>query len=124
MFKNNFLLLGLLYMEILSTSTDSQSIKIIPRADATSPTFPLFDKSQRKTSTVSVSKSDSGDYMVLSGSFALKEGNTYGFTVKDSSTTIYKGLIFCTDQTNLDRYTVNDQEYTHEESFDNEYVII
>ena len=66
----------------------------------------------------------SGGYMTLTGSFSLKEGNQYGFTVKDGSTIIYRGIIFCTDQTNLDRYTVNSGEYTHETSHDNEFVVI
>jgi hypothetical protein len=124
LFDNNLLLLSLLGMEILTTSTSNQSFKIIPRVDAGSPTFSLYDKSKRKTSTVSVTSSISGGYMTLTGSFSLEEGNQYGFTVKDGSTIIYRGIIFCTDQTNLDRYTVNSGEYTHETSHDNEFVVI
>lgn len=111
-------------MKILTTSTDDQSIKIITRSDASSPTLSLTNKSTGTTSTVSVSKTTSGDYMVLTGSFSLKEGVLYAFKVKDGSTDIYRGLIFCTDQSNLDRYFINDGEYTEEDSYDNDYVII
>lgn len=111
-------------MHILSTSTDSQSIKLVPRKDATSPTLSLTDKTKRTTSTVSVTKTADGDYMVLSGSFSLKEGSQYSFKVKDGSEVIYKGLIFCTDQTDLDKFFVNKDEYVTESSYDNDFVIL
>lgn len=111
-------------MEILTTSTSNQSLTIVPRADASSPTLSLTDKSTRTTSTVSVSKTSQGDYMVLTGAFSLKEGNQYTFRVKDGSTEIYRGLIFCTDQSNLDKYFANSGEYVEENSYDNDFVII
>ena len=111
-------------MEILTTSTDNQSIKIVPRIDASSPILSLTDKSTRTTSEVTVSKTTESDYMVLTGTFSLKEGNQYTFRVKDGSTEIYRGLIFCTDQTNLDKYFVNEGEYIQEDSYDNDFVII
>ena len=111
-------------MEILTTSTSNQSLKIVPRSDASSPTLSLTDKSTRTTSTVSVSKTSQGDYMVLTGTFSLKEGNQYTFRVKDGSTEIYRGLIFCTDQSNLDKYFANSGEYVEEDSYDNDFVII
>jgi hypothetical protein len=111
-------------MEILTTSTDSQSLKIVTRADASSPTLSLTDKSTRTTSDVSVSKTLEDDYMVLTGAFSLKEGNQYTYRVKDGSTEIYRGLIFCTDQTGLDKYFANTGEYVEEDSYDNDFVII
>jgi hypothetical protein len=111
-------------MHILTTSTESQSIKIVPRKDATSPTLSLTDKTKRTTSTVSVSKTDDGDLMVLSGSFSLKEGSQYSFKVKDGSDELYKGIIFCTDQTDLDNYFINKDEYVTQDSYDNDFVIL
>jgi hypothetical protein len=111
-------------MHILTTSTESQSIKIVPRKDATSPTLSLTDKTKRTTSTVSVSKTDDGDLMVLSGSFSLKEGSQYSFKVKDGSDELYKGIIFCTDQTDFDNYFINKDEYVTQDSYDNDFVIL
>ena len=111
-------------MHILTTSSSNQSIKFVARADASSPTLSLTDKTKRTTSTVSVTKTTDGDYMVLTGTFSLKEGNQYTFRVKDGSTEIYRGLIFCTDQSNLDRYFANNGEYIEEDSYDNDFVII
>jgi len=111
-------------MEILTTSTGDQTLKFIPRADASSPTLSLYDKTTRTTSSVTVTKTTVQDYMVLTGAFSLKEGNHYTFRVKDGSTEIYRGLIFCTDQSNLDRYFANNGEYIEEDSYDNDFVII
>jgi len=111
-------------MEILTTSTANQAIRIIPRADATNPTLSLTDKSTRKTIAVTVTKTTDEDFMVLTGSFALIEGNQYSFVVKNGTAELYRGMIFCTDQTVLDKYFVNQGEYTSEDSYDNEFVII
>lgn len=111
-------------MHVLTTSTADQSLKIVPRSDASSPTLSLTDKSKRTTSTVSVIKTTDGDYMVLTGSFSLKEGNQYSFRVKDGATEIYRGLIFCTDQTDLDKYFINKDEYVTQDDYDNDFVII
>jgi len=111
-------------MHVLTTSNSSQSLKIAPRKDVTSPTFSLTDKVKRTTSTISVTKSSDGDYMVLTGTFSLKEGNQYTFRVKDGSEEIYRGLIFCTDQTDLDNFFVNKDEYVEEDSYDNDFVIL
>ena len=109
-------------MEVLTTSTGTQNIKIVPRKDSSSPTFELTDKSKRTTSTVSVTKTTEGEYMKLSGSFSLREGESYSFKVKDGSEVIYRGLIFCTDQTDLDKYYVNKDEYIMDDTYDNDYI--
>ena len=62
--------------------------------------------------------------MVLSGTFSLKEGSQYSFKVKDGSTEIYRGLIFCTDQTDLDKYFINKDEYVTQDGYDNDFVIL
>lgn len=113
-------------MDILPTS-GTQELKIIPRKDAAAPVIKLTDKSTRKTTTVTPSKSVDGDYMVLTGTFSLTEDNLYSYRVQLSSEDdeeIYRGLIYCTDQTSLDKYFINEDEYTEETSFDNEFVII
>lgn len=111
-------------MHVLTTSTDSQSLKIVPRKDSSSPTLSITDKVKRTTSTVSITKTDDGDYMVLTGSFSLKKDSQYSFRVKDGSEEIYRGLIFCTDQTDLDKYFINKDEYVTESSYDNDFVIL
>jgi predicted small secreted protein len=111
-------------MHILTTSTDAQTLQIVPRSDASSPTFELTDKSKNTTSTISVSKTASTPFMTLSGSFSLVQNRFYSFAVKDGSDVIYKGLIFCTDQTDYNKFDVHKDDYVVEDSYDNEYVIL
>ena len=113
-------------MDILPTS-GTQELKIIPRKDAASPVIKLTDKATRTTATITPSKSDEGDYMVLNGTFSLVEDNLYTYRVQVSAEDdeeIYRGLIYCSDQESLDKYFINKDEYTEEESFDNEYIFV
>ena len=109
-------------MVILTTSTDAQSFKVIPRSTPSSVTFQLTDKSKRTTSAVSVTVANSNGYMTLTGSFSLVEDRFYSFVIKSGSTIIYRGSIFCTDQT-ISTYTINKDVYT-ENVTTNEYVVI
>lgn len=113
-------------MDILTT-TSPQELRIIPRKDSGSPVIKLTNKSTRTTATVTPTKTDDGNYMVLSGSFTLEEDNLYTYKVQmgsEDDEVIYRGMIYCTDQTDLDKYFVNKDEYTEETSFDNEYIFI
>ena len=113
-------------MEILPTSGD-QVLKIIPREDADSPIIKLTNKDTRTTSTVVPTKTTEQDYMVLSGTFTLAEDTIYRYVVEKSAldnTEIYRGLIYATDQEDLEKYYINQNEYTEEDSFDNEFIII
>ena len=83
-------------MIILTTSTDAQTFKIIPRSTPSSVTFELTDKSKRTTSTVSAITvcSNSNGYISITGTFGLVANRFYSFIVKDGDTIIYRGSIF------------------------------
>ena len=111
-------------MIILNTSTGGQTFKIIPRSAASSPSFELLDKSTRVSSNIGIDVTNANGYMTITGFFSLKEGRFYTFKVKDGSTIIYRGAIFCTDQTNFNIFDVHSGEYTTENSYDNDFVIL
>jgi predicted small secreted protein len=111
-------------MVVLTTSTGAQSFKVIPRSAQSSVTFELTDKSKRTKSTVSVSVTNSNGYMTVTGSFSLVEGRFYSFAIKNGAVIIYRGSIFCTDQTNFNTFDVHSGEYTTENTYDNDFVII
>lgn len=118
-------------MVILTTSASSKSFKVIPRSAQSSVTFELTDKSTRKTTPITVSVTNSNGYMTITGTFVdsqsknlLIEGRFYSFVIKNSSTIIYRGSIFCTDQTNFNTFDVHSGEYTTENTYDNDFVII
>ena len=75
-----------------------------------------------------LSGSQGETYLEITNKFDLTESNYYTFTISDSVGELYKGVIFCTDQT-VDQdtnsyYTVNEGEYVSSTTFDNDYIIL
>ncbi len=110
-------------MKILTTSTSAQTLKIIPREYQANIDVVLRDNSTNESTTYSVATSTSGDYMTFNLTLALVENRFYDMTCKFGSNVIYKDKIFCTDQT-IANYTVNEGQYTTENSYDNDYIIL
>ena len=116
-------------MHILTTSTTPQTIKAILRSSPSSVDVLIYDKSERETSTVSADSVTNTDgistiTLTLSGVNQLKEGRFYSITVKDGDDTEYKGVVFCTNQTDYNKYETGKNDYVVEDSHDNEYIII
>ena len=110
-------------MKILTTSTSAQTLKIIPRDYQANIDVVLRDNSTNTSTTYSVATSTSGDYMTFDLTLSLVENRFYDMTCKFGSNVIYKDKIFCTDQVVAD-YTVNKSQYTTENSYDNDYIIL
>ena len=110
-------------MKILTTSASAQTLKIIPREYQANIDVILRDNSTNESTTYSVATSTSGDYMTFNLTLALVENRFYDMTCKFGSNVIYKDKIFCTDQT-IANYTVNEGQYTTENSYDNDYIIL
>ena len=113
-------------MKILTTSS-TQSIKFIPRVSASSVFLRLTNKNTRKSFVVSVTAVNSNGYMTLTGStFALVENTNYSMVVfnGDGSGAIYRDTIFCTNQTDFDKFDVHKDDYVTEDTFDNEFIVL
>jgi len=139
-------------MIILTTSTSDQTIKVIPRRtivggliltirnestnDVTTYTgdfvWSIYDATYNLSSIEwqgsDLSSSQGETYLEITNKFDLTESNYYTFTISDSVGELYKGVIFCTDQT-VDQdtnsyYTVNEGEYVSSTTFDNDYIIL
>lgn len=116
-------------MMILSTTTDAQTVKIIPREYVTTATMVLRDDSTNTAVTYNVTPTTDKNYLSISQALSLKEGRYYDLTIKNSdSDVIYKDKVFCTaqtvDQSNNDYYTINKDVYTTDTSYDNDYIIL
>ena len=136
-------------MIILTTSTDTQTIRIIPRDYPIQVTLRLRDESTNEVIEYIIGGAvnvwnviptiwqltnfnwnsppdglfnDNG-YLIIPNRYNLKENRFYELTILDYSGVIYKDKIFCTDQ-EVDSYSVNDGVYETEKSYDNEYIII
>jgi|TARA_B110000908_G_C10264589_1_gene462442 hypothetical protein len=115
---------GYISMHIVTTS--DLEIKIIPRSMPTANLTVNMVNEETKTSTaitVLVSdyvKTDNDLTFSLSGTFKESEYTT--FRVFQSSTEIYRGKVFCTDQTDFAKYTTIENAYTEKESSSNGYL--
>lgn len=116
-------------MKIIGTNGD-KTFKVIPRQFISGAiTVNLTSESTGATINITPTASADGNYMSFVAAFGtLTEGDFYMLEVKNGTVVIYKDKVFCTDQTinqaNNDYYSVNDGEYTTENSFDNDYIIL
>ena len=113
-------------MKILTTSA-TQSIKFIPRVSASGVLLKLTNKNTRTSFLVSVSTVNSNGYMTITGtSFALVENTNYSMDVlnDDGSGIIYRDTIFCTNQTDFDKFDVHKDDYVTQNNFDNEFIVL
>ena len=120
-------------MKVLLHTTDAQTINIIPRVYASSVTLRVRDDSSNTSVNLLVTGTKSGNYLVLSTVFDLKEGRFYDLKVYNGQGAvtekdiIYRDKIFCTDQStnqsNNEHYSVNKNEYV-EKSGNNDFIIL
>ena len=137
-------------MHILRETSDYQTIKLIPRRENVGVvTISLTNKSTRteedylsfyywQTTDVTFNAldedwNDASDVeftygtpfsTIYTNEFNVKEGNYYILSVNDEQGEIYRGLIFCTNQTDFDKFNVSKDDYVVETSYDNEYIIL
>lgn len=114
-------------MKVLTTSTDAQTLKVIPRKYVGNVTLKLRDDSTNEVTTASVNTVIEKDYLNITYAFNLKEGRYYDLTLLNGNEVIYLDKIFCTDQTiNQDTnsyYSVNKDEYVSK-SGNNDYIVL
>lgn len=116
-------------MKIIGTS-GTKTFKVIPRQYVDGEvTLKLTNESTRAVVTVTATASTVRDYMSFNAVFGtLKKDVFYNMDVLISGVVVYKDKVFCTDQTidqsSNDYYTINENEYTTEDSYDNDYIII
>lgn len=98
-------------MVILTTSTSPQTFKFIPR-NKTYDGLYITDESTNVETTVSISSNATNDYYEsITATFALVESRFYKLVIKNGTDIVYRGRIFCTDQT-ISNFSVNTGTYT------------
>lgn len=116
-------------MKLIGTN-GNKTFRVIPRQFINGAiTVNLTSESTGAVINKTPTASTDGNYMSFDGVFGtLTEGDFYTLDIKNGTAVIYKDRVFCTDQTvnqtNNDYYSVNDGEYTTENSFDNDYIIL
>lgn len=116
-------------MKILSTSTDAQVIKVIPREYVTSATLKLTDDTSNTSVSYAINPTIDKNLLVITQALTLKEGRFYNLTLTNSTgVNIYRDKVFCTaqdvDQLDNDYYTINKDVYTSDTTYDNDYIVL
>lgn len=96
-------------MEILTTQTTEQIIKIIPRVLNTDVHLYLVDKEQESNVIdLDITATIKNEFLniPITANF-LKEGRKYHITITDlSGVRLWQGLALCTDKTDLQNYKI------------------
>lgn len=139
-------------MKVLKTGSDPQVMKIIPTEYVTTGTLKVIDDQTLEEQELSPTYTVENDYQVITAVFDLKEGHYYDFfqtidfevwnqngdtwfltndewdEAPKKSENLNIDKIFCTDQTidqmEQDYYDINEDQYTTENTYDNEYIVI
>lgn len=135
-------------MHILTTSSDDQTIKIATRRSIVGDLrLEVTNKSTRQrfdytgdfqwqqyleNPEQSAIQWEGGDleategdiFLTITNQYELKEGDYYTLKVIDDDGEIYRDVLFCTDQTDYNKYNPNKDKYTKEDSFDDSYIIL
>ena len=106
--------------------TDNQLLKIVPRSyTSENLTVKVTNETKNTSQEQTITPVLSGNFMELTGTFTFAEGIFYYFVVSEGANEIYRGKIYCTDQTNLPEYTINQGQYEiYEKANANEYITI
>jgi hypothetical protein len=106
--------------------TDNQLLKITPRSYSTDQvTVTVTNETTNTSQEQTLTPVASGNHMNITGTFTFAQGIFYYFVVSQGGSEIYRGKIFCTDQTDLEKYTVNQGQYeTYEKANANEYITL
>lgn len=104
-------------------STSSQVIRFIARSIHATYDVVITDEQTKETISKAVSSIEVGNYQEMDLSFTPSEARYYTIEMYSSGELEYRGKMFCTDQTDLPKYTTIQNEYKEEASSDNEYII-
>jgi hypothetical protein len=106
-------------MIILLEQVGSQTFKVIPRSYAAD-SMVFVNETTGDSITYAITPTQTDYYMVIAKALTLQENNFYKITILDGTDEVYRGRVFCTNQTISD-FTVNNSEFNTYTS-DNEYI--
>ena len=99
-------------MKIVSPNTsEATDIKIIPRANAQNVVVYIHNEATKSVSTYNCIPTYISNYMVLNAIFLFDENQSYVMEVYDGSSLIYRDKMFCTSQTDLAKYDINNERF-------------
>jgi hypothetical protein len=112
-------------MKVLIDTSDIQTVSILPRYYPTNINYKIVEEGNDREATGSnIATSTIDGFLTFSDKFQLNEDNFYSLYVYDASNgaIINRDKVFCTNQ-NATEYTINNGEYTQDQTYDSGYVI-
>lgn len=112
-------------MIILTTTTDLQSFQIITRYYIDSITVQITDENTNEMTEYSdVATTYLSGWTKFDLGVELVEGRFYTIQLINIDDLIYRGRIFCTDQTDYQKYDMNQDGYSTSNDVSDEIIII
>jgi hypothetical protein len=106
-------------MIVLQELATAQEFKIIPR-ELSATSMVITNELTDVSTTYAITPTIDRYYLVINKIVNLQQNNFYTLTVLNNTDVVYKGKIFCTNQT-IPTYTPNNNEYTTYPS-NNDYI--
>ena len=100
------------------TTTDKK-IYFVPRAFETSVSVLITDEETNTSTTESLTATQEANYLHITPSYNFVEGRYYTIKISGSNE-IYRGKVYCTNQTDLEKFSINSGEFTYYEDTDND----
>ena len=114
-------------MIVLQESASAQNLDFIPRSFTSGNSYNVTIVNETTNTEVhntdTTSITENLYYNRYNAIFNVKQDISYVLTIKDGTNVIYKDKIFCTNQTNLTDYSVNDSDYVFNDT-DNEFITL
>jgi hypothetical protein len=98
-------------MNVLTTSTETQQLVIVPRSTTFDELIFTDDSTNVPVEIEIDSVDDKGYYQVLNVICELTENRFYNIELFNDGEVVFRGKVFCTDQ-NLVNFSVNNGKYT------------
>lgn len=122
-------------MQVLTTSSSPQELKVIPRFEPNA-TIEYIIRSEDENTEFDKKSISAGNYTYEDGYLTfnvqfnttqLVQGQFYQLTIQleaSPNRLLYRGKVYCTDQTDLPKFTTQQNEFNSYEDNNNEFVII
>lgn len=107
-------------MIVLKEIGTAQTFKIMPREDSADSMTLQEEGTTLAPVSYAITLAGSGYYRTITKIVTLEEGKTYILKVYNGSDIVYRGRVFCTNQT-VAGYTINGTDYTEHEGT---YIVI
>ena len=100
-------------------STTNTKIYFAPRVSAVIVSVKITDEETNVSTTFNTYASQSGNYSeIFLGE--VVEGRYYSVRIYSDGNEIYRGKVYCTNQTDLEKFSINNGEFTYYEDTDND----